>query len=216
MSSDTHLQLSVLAELEWEPSVTAAQIGVAASAGVVTLTGQVESFAQKHAASAAAFRVKGVLAVADELEVQVPFERKRGDDEIAAATLDRLAWDVSVPRDAVKVVVEDGWVTLTGEVSWNYQRKAAEQDVRRLHGVTGLSNQLTLKPRVNAANIGNDICIALHRSYLPDPDAITVTAKGGKVRLTGNVHSWHARQVAGETAWGSPGTMEVENLIAVI
>jgi len=216
MSSDTHLQLSVLAELEWEPSITAAHIGVAANGGVITLTGQVESYAQKHAAEAAARRVKGVLAVAEELDVQVPFERKRDDSDIAAAIVARLAWDVSVPRDAVKVGVEAGWVTLTGEVGWNYQRKAAEQDVRRLHGVVGVSNQVSLKPRVNAANISKDIGCALHRSYSPDPDAITVTAENGKVRLTGNVHSWHARQVAAETAWGAPGAVDVENLLAVI
>src|ERR1700684_68306 len=115
MSQDTHLQLSVLAELEWEQSVVAAHIGVAANAGVITLTGHVESYAQKHAAEAATRRVKGVLAVAEELEVQVPFERKRSDEEIAAAIVDCLAWDVSVPRDAVQVRVENGWVTLTGE-----------------------------------------------------------------------------------------------------
>src|SRR5665213_2423134 len=128
MSQDTHLQLSVLAELEWEPSITAAHIGVAANAGVITLTGQVESYAQKHAAEAAARRVKGVLVVAEDLEVQVPFEHKRSDSDIAAAIVDRLAWDVYVPHDAVKVRVEEGSVTLTGEVGWNYQRKAAEQD----------------------------------------------------------------------------------------
>jgi osmotically-inducible protein OsmY len=216
MSQDTHLQLSVLAELEWEPSITAAHIGVMANAGVITLTGQVETYAQKHAAEAAARRVKGVLAVAEELEVQVPFERKRSDDDIAAAILDRLAWNVSVPRDAVQVRVEQGWVTLTGEVGWHYQREAAEQDVRRLHGVVGVSNQVSMKPRVNSVNISNDISCALHRSYFPDPDAITVTADGGKVRLTGNVHSWHARQVAAETAWGAPGAIDVENLLAVI
>ena len=216
MRDDTHLQLSVLAELEWEPSITAAHIGVSANGGIVTLTGQVESFEQKHATEAATRRVKGVLAVANDVEVQVPFERKRDDSEIAAAIVDRLAWDVSVPRGTVTVGVDAGWVTLTGEVDWNYQRKAAEQDVRRLHGVVGVSNQVVLKARVNTANISADISCALHRSYFPDPDAITVTAEGGKVRLTGNVHSWHARQVAAETAWGAPGAVDVENLLAVI
>ncbi len=216
MSQDTHLQLSVLAELEWAPSITAAHIGVAANAGTVTLTGQVENYAQKRAAMAAARCVKGVLAVADELEVQVPFERKRDDSDIAAAVLECLAWDVSVPHNAVKVGVEAGWVTLTGEVAWNYQRKAAEQDVERLHGVIGVSNQVSLQPRVNTDSLSSDISCALQRSYFPDADAITVTAEDGKVRLTGNVHSWHARQVAGETAWGAPGAVDVENLIAVI
>ena len=216
MSQDTHLQLSVLAELEWEPSVTAAHIGVTANAGVITLTGHVESYAQKHAAEAAARRVKGVLAVAEELEVQLPFERKRGDDEIAAAIVDRLAWDVSVPRDAVQVIVKEGWVTLTGKVDWNYERKAAEQDVRRLHGVVGISNQVSIKPQVNTSLIGDNIMHALHRSWFFDPNPVTVTAEGGKIRLTGSVHSMHVRQVAAETAWGAPGAVDVENLLAVI
>jgi osmotically-inducible protein OsmY len=216
MSQDTHLQLAVLAELDWDPSVAAGQIGVTANAGVITLTGQAESYATKHAAETAAGRVKGVLAVADEIEVQVPFERKREDGEIAAAVLDRLAWDVSVPRDSVKVVVDQGWVTLTGEVAWNYQRKAAEQDVQRLHGIIGVSNDISIKSGVNTVNISNDISCALHRSWFPDPDAITVTAEDGRVRLTGNVHSWHARQVAAETACGAPGAIDVENLLAVI
>ncbi len=216
MSNDTHLQLSVLAELEWEPSVTAAHIGVAANSGVITLTGQVESYAQKHAAETAARRVKGVLAVSEKLEVQVPFERTRDDDEIAAAIVDRLAWDVFVPRDAVHVVVEKGWVTLTGEVAWHYEREAAEQDVRRLHGVVGVSNQVSLKPRVDASLVSDNIMHALHRSWFFDSNPITVTANGGKVQLTGNVHSWHARQVAAETAWSAPGALDVENLLAVV
>jgi osmotically-inducible protein OsmY len=216
MSDDRNLQLAVLAELNWEPSITAAHIGVAANAGVITLTGQVESYSQKHAAESAARRVKGVLAVAEELDVQIPFERKRDDSDVAAAIVERLAWDVSVPPNAVKVGVEAGWVTLIGEVDWNYQRMAAEQDVSRLEGVVGVSNQVSLKPRVNTANISNDISCALHRSYFPDPDAIAVTAEDGKVRLTGNVHSWHAREVAADTAWGAPGAIDVENLLAVI
>jgi osmotically-inducible protein OsmY len=216
MSQDTHLQLAVLAELDWDPSVATGQIGVVANSGVITLTGQVESYAVKRAAETASRRVRGVLAVADEIEVQVPFERVRGDDQIAAAVLDRFAWDVAVPHDCVQVVVDQGWVTLTGEVSWNYQRKAAEQDVQRLHGVTGVSNDIAITPGVNTANISNDISCALNRSWFPDPDAITVTAEDGRVRLTGKVHSWHAREVAAETAWGAPGAIDVENLLAVI
>jgi osmotically-inducible protein OsmY len=216
MTSDTHLQLDVIAELNWEPSVTAAHIGVAASAGVVTLTGAVESYAEKHAAETAARRVKGVVAVAQEIKVQVPFERARGDGPIAEAVLDRLAWDVAVPSNSVQVTVEQGWVTLSGIVERHFQRQAAEENVRRLQGVVGVSNQIAIKPQVNTANISNDISCALHRSSFPDPDAITVTAEGGKVRLTGNVHSWHARDVAGQTAWGAPGTSEVENLLSVI
>jgi osmotically-inducible protein OsmY len=216
MLNDDQLQEAVLAELRWEPSVHAAHIGVAALAGAVTLTGQVESYAEKHAAETAARRIKGVLAITQEIEVQVPFERKRSDDGIALAILDRLAWDTSIPKDSIAVRVEQGWVTLSGEVGWNYQREAATQQVRRLHGVIGVSNQVSIKPGVKTADISNDISFALHRSCFPDADAITVTETNGKVRLTGKVDSWHAHQVAGETAWGAPGTTQVENLLTVV
>ena len=183
MTSDGSLQKSVLDELAWEPSVTAAHIGVTAHGGVVTLTGHVESFAEKHAAETAAGRVKGVKAVAEEIEVVLPFDRQRGDDDIAAAAIERLAWDASVPADAVQVKVDKGWITLTGQVDWHYQQDYAEQDVRRLHGVVGVSNQITIKPRVNAADISDDIAHALHRSWFFDENNVTVTAVGGKVRL---------------------------------
>jgi osmotically-inducible protein OsmY len=216
MPKDRQLQRAVLAELGWDPSVTASRLGVEANDGVVTLTGKVETYAQKHAAELAARRVKGVLAIAQHIEVEIPFERKRGDREIGAAILERLAWDVSIPEDAIAVTVEKGWVTLNGEVDRYYQRAAAEQDVRPLHGVTGLSNRITIKPHLDTAAISNDIALALQRSWVPDPDAIQVTAVDGRVKLTGNVHSWHARQVAAETAWGARGTVDVENLLAVL
>jgi osmotically-inducible protein OsmY len=216
MSDDTHLQLSVLAELEWEPRITAAHIGVSADGGVVTLSGQLESFVQKHAAELAVLRVAGVRAVANNLKVEIPFEHRRKDKDIAAAIVERLAWDASIPRNAIKAAVEGGWTTLTGEVEWNYQRKAAEKDVQSLHGVVGVSNNVLLRQRPNSANISNDISIALNRSFFSDRDAITVTAEAGNVRLTGKVHSWHDRQVAADTAWGAPGTAAVENLLAVI
>jgi osmotically-inducible protein OsmY len=216
MFEDNQLQHAVIAELFWEPSVDSARIGVTAHDGIVTLTGLVESYAQKHAAETAANRVRGVRAVAADIDVQIPFERQRSDADLAAAVLERLAWDVAIPDGAVGVTVEKGFVTLTGEVAWHYQREAAEQNVRRLHGVKGLANQMTIKSGVDVANISNDITAALHRSWFPDPDAILVTARDGKVKLTGNVHSWHARQVAGETAWGAPGITDVENLLAVI
>lgn len=216
MSDDHHLQQAVLAELNWEPSVNAAHIGVAANAGVVTLTGHVESYAEKHNVEMAVLRVKGVKAVAMEIDVKLPMDVKRGDDEIAAAAIDRLGWDVSVPRDAVKVNVEQGWVTLTGEVDWHYQKLAAEQDVHRLYGVVGVSNQITIKPRVNTENLSDDIMHALHRSWFFDPRTINVSANGGRVRLSGTAPSLHDRQVAAATAWTAPGVTDVENDIAVL
>ncbi len=216
MSADSQLQEAVLAELNWEPSVVAAHIGVAANAGVVTLTGHVNNYAQKHAAETAASRVKGVKAVAEELEVRLAFDAQRDDGDIAAAAVDRLAWDVSVPRDAVAVKIEAGWVTLSGQVAWHFQKTAAEQDIRPLLGVVGVSNQITIKPQVNTANLSDDITHALHRSWLFDPKTINVTADEGNVRLTGSATSQHDRQVAAETAWAAPGVTDVENDIAVV
>ena len=145
MSHDDQLQKAVLAELNWEPSITAAHIGVAAENGTVTLTGHVQSYGQKHAAEMATGRVKGVKAIAEEIEVRLPFEVKRDDADIARAAIERLAWDTGTPRDAVKVKVEKGWVTLTGQVEWHYQMEAAEREVRGLMGVLGVSNQVDRK-----------------------------------------------------------------------
>jgi osmotically-inducible protein OsmY len=216
MSHDSHLQNAVLEELNWEPSVIAAHLGVTANAGVITLTGHVENFAQKHAAEAAVRRVKGVKAVAEEIEVRLPYETKRSDEEIAGAAIGRFEWDVSIPRDTVKVTVDKGWITLTGEVDWHYQKDAASIDVRALFGVTGVSNQITIKPTVDTSTISQDIMHALHRSWFFDPKTISVSAQGGKVRLTGTVGSWHDRQVAAATAWAAPGATAVENDIAVV
>lgn len=216
MTQDSQLQQSVLAEFNWEPSVTAGHIGVTANAGVVTLSGHVDSYAQKHAAETAARRVKGVKAVAEEIEVRLPFDARRSDEDIAAAAIQRLSWNVSVPRDGVRVTVEKGWVTLTGQVNWWYQREAAEHDIRPLHGVVGISNQTTIKPRVNTAGLSDEITHALHRSWFFNPNTVHVRADGGKVVLTGTVHSFHERQVAGRTAWAAPGVTAVENNLAVV
>lgn len=215
MSHDSELQQAVLAELNWEPSVTAAHIGVTASGGIVTLTGHVQSYAQKHAAETATARVKGVKGVAEELEVRLAMDTNRGDDAIAAAAVDRLAWDVSVPYDRIKVKVEKGWVTLSGQVDWWFQKDAAEQDVRRLHGVMGVSNQTTIKPHVNALGVSDSIKVALHRTWF-DPNTVHVHADGGTVRLSGTVHTLHDRQLAADTAWAAPGATYVENNIAVV
>jgi len=215
MSQDSQLQQAVLAEFNWEPSVTAGHIGVTASAGVVTLSGHVNSYAKKLAAETAAHRVKGVKAVAEEIEVRLPFESKRTDEEVATAAIERLSWTVSVPKDSVQVKVEKGWVTLTGQVDWWFQREATERDIRPLHGVVGVSNQATVKPRVNTVTLSDDITHALHRSWFFDPEAVHVRADGGTVVLSGSVHSIYERQAAARTAWSAPGATMVENDIVV-
>lgn len=213
MSHDHLLQNAVLAQLQWEPSVNAAHIGVTAEDGIVTLTGHVESFAEKHAAEAATRLVNGVQGVAEEIEVRLSFDFRRDDDVIAAAAVDRLGWDVSVPRDAVKVAVEKAWVTLTGEVEWHYQKNAAEQDIRRLYGVVGVSNQISIKPRVDVSNISDNIMHAMHRSWFFDPKTIDVGANQGRVTLTGTAQTPHDRDVAASTAWAAPGVTDVINEI---
>jgi osmotically-inducible protein OsmY len=215
MSHDSQLQQAVLAELNWEPSVTAANIGVTAKSGVVALTGHVGSYVEKYAAETAARRVKGVKAVAEELEVRLPSDIERDDADIAEAALDRLAWDVSVPNDTVKIKVENGLITLTGEVDWHYQKEAAEHDVGGLYGVVDVCNLIAIKPRVNVSNLSNDITQALHRSWF-DPKTIKVSADGGKVHLTGTVRSWHDRDEAESTSWAAPGASDVKNDIVVV
>ena len=214
MSTDRDLQKSVLEELSWEPSVTAAHIGVTAKDGVVALTGHVENYMEKFAAERAAGRVKGVKAVAEEIEVRLPIDTNRSDEEIAAAALNRLAWSVSVPRDVVKVRVEKGWVTLTGEVEWHYQKEAAEHDLRSLYGVVGVSNQITIKARVDASHVQDDVMHALHRSWFFDP-AISVVATGSRVKLSGTVRTPYDRRLAGATAWAAQGVTVVENDLIV-
>ena len=216
MHNDKQLQQSVQDELGWEPTVTSAHIGVAAKDGVVTLTGHVDTYAEKHAAETATGRVKGVKAVAEELEVRLAYDIKRTDEDIAADAINRLAWDVYVPRDAIKVKVEKGWITLSGEVDWNYEKVAAKDELRRLTGVLGVSDQITIKPRANAANITRDITNALHRSWYFDQGNVSVTAEGGAVRLTGTVPTYDDKQVAARTAWAAPGVTGVENNISIM
>jgi len=216
MSQDSDLQLAVLAELNWQPSIVAAHVGVTAQHGVVSLSGRVDSFVQKHEAEDAARRVRGVLAVANELEVQLAFEHLRSDDEIATAALDRLAWDVSVPRLAIHLTVEKGWITMTGTVDWQFQRQSAETALHTLVGVVGISNQVVINPHVNTSNISDNIMHALHRSWFFDPQTIRVHATKGDIRLTGTVTSWHDRALAAETAWAAPGASSVTNDITVV
>jgi osmotically-inducible protein OsmY len=216
MTADRNLQQAVLDALDWEPSIAAAHIGVTAEGGVVTLTGHVDSYVEKWEAEKAALRVKGVRAVAEEMEVRLSMDSKRSDQDIAAAAIERMAWDTSIPADAIGVQVENGWVTLTGQVGWYYQKEAATAAVRPLRGVVAVTDQITIRPQVNVANLSDDIVHALHRSWFFDPKTITVSAEKGAIRLTGSVHSWPERQVAAEIAWAAPGATDVTNELTVI
>lgn len=218
MSTDAELKTDVLAELLWEPSVHAAHIVVIARDGVVSLSGHVASYAEKRGAEAAASRVRGVKALTDELDVRPPSsDEKRDDTQLAAAITDRLGWSATIPRGAVKVEVEKGWVTLSGTVEWRFQSQAAEAEIRHLAGVTGMSNLITIKRPSGAPGLGEDITEALKRTWLWDPNrqAVWVTAKDGAVTLSGTVASVHAREEAASAAWASPGTISVENQLTV-
>lgn len=188
MTDDKHLKQAVLDELKWEPSVNAAHIGVTAKDGVITLMGHVETFSEKSAAEKAAKRVKDVKAIAEEIEVRLPFTVTHGDEEIAAAAIGRLNWDSAVPANSVKAKVEAGWVTLTGDVDWHFQHQAAADDVRGLWGVKGVSNQINIKSKPDTGAIRDKILTALDRSWF-DPATINVSADGGKVKLTGKVNT---------------------------
>jgi osmotically-inducible protein OsmY len=216
MSQDSQLQQSVLAAFKWEPSVSAGHIGVTANDGVITLSGHVGSYAEKHAAEVAARQVRGVRAVAEEIVVSLPSGTRRSDEDIAAAAITRLAWNVSVPVDAVQLKVEKGWVTLTGQVDRWYQRNAAEHDVRPLLGVVGVTNRVAIKPVVDTGCLSDDIVHALHRSWFFDPTTIQVHANGGRIVLSGTARSITERQVAAATAWAAPGATSVENNIVVV
>ena len=220
MSQDKELQESVMVELGWEPSIDAADIDVTAHAGVVTLTGHVQNFAQKVAAERATVRVKGVKAVVEQIEVKLSHDIERSDENIARAAIERLVWDSSVPPDTIEIRVEKGWVTLNGEVDWHFKKEAAEQAVRTLVGVVGISNLIEIKPAVNADDVSQNITRALLRSSLIrssfyDPNTIKVSAQDGKIKLTGHVTTWNARELAGAAAWSAPGAISVENNIAV-
>lgn len=215
MSIDSQLQRTVLAELNWDPSVGAGHIGVTAESGIVTLSGHVASFAEKRAAEAAARRVRGVKAVAEDIEVRLPEHKNKADDQIAAAIADRLSRDAGIPEETITATVEKGFVTLKGEVEWNYQRDYAVDDIHRIEGITGVSNQVTIKPKVNVGTISDDITHALHRSWFFDPKTIEVKAYEGTVTLSGSVKTPHERQVAAATAWAAPGVTDVRNELLI-
>jgi osmotically-inducible protein OsmY len=214
--SNTQLQQDVLQELKYEPSVNPSEIGVTAKDGIVGLTGNVKSYAEKYAAVHAAERVAGVKAVTDELKVDLPAFHVRNDEDIARAAVNGLQWDVWVPADQIKVKVDNGWITLEGEVDYKYQQSAAENAVRNLTGVRGVSNLINLKkPAVLPSEVKVKIDEALRRAAAVDADRIKVSVVQDRVTLKGTVSSWAERQAAENAAWSAPGVWTVEDDLVV-
>ena len=215
MKSDTQLHKDIVDELRWDPRVKEAEIAVSAKDGVVTLTGAVETYAQKYAAERVVERVAGVRAVADDLHVRIPGSFVRSDTDIAHAVVDALRWDTEVPDDKLTVKVESGWVTLKGEVPWQFQKSSAERAARYLAGVKGIANLITVKPAVSPVEVKAKIEAALKRNAELDAKRITVETIDSKVILKGSVRSWAERNDAERAAWAAPGVKEVDDRLAV-
>lgn len=213
--SDSALQRDVLEELEWEPSIDHADIGVAVVDGVVTLNGYVKSYAEKMAAERAAKRVEGVQAIAEELKIRFDSDRKTADHEIARRILDIFAYDVLIPQETITVKVERGWVSLDGEVEWKYQADEAMHAAGKVSGVVGVSNNIAIRSRPKVTDIRKRIEDAFKRQAGLDADAVTITASGNTVTLSGKVKAWHERKLAEQAAWAAPGVTQVEDRIVI-
>jgi osmotically-inducible protein OsmY len=213
--TDWEIRKNVEEELNFEPSVNAAEIGVAINDGIVTLTGRVDSYWEKTAAEEAAARVAGVKAVVNELEIRLPISSERTDEDIARAAVNRLEWTITVPKDRIKVRVSKGWVTLEGQVDWQFQKNAAERAIHDLVGVKGVLNHIVVKARPSTAEVKSAIEEALKRSAQVDANRINVDVQSDKVMLKGTVRSWFEREEAERAAWRAPGVRGVDNRIVV-
>ena len=216
MKTDSQLQQDVMDELQWEPRVDHANIGVAATDGVITLSGFASSYAEKIAAEKAARRIKGVRGLAEEIEVRLPSQAKTADPEIAKRIADIFDWSAMIPNNKIAVKVEHGWVTLTGMVDGHFQRKSAVDFASRISGVIGVSNQITVKAAASPLDVKDRIMAAFRRNADLDASSITVSADGNTVRLGGQVHAWYERQIAERAAWSAPGVDRIEDNIMLV
>ncbi len=215
MRLDSDIKRDVEDELRWNPDIDATDIGVAVHNGVVTLTGFVRSYAQKTQAERDTKRVAGVVGVANDIEVRLPVLDERPDPDIVRDAVAALKSELPFSAENIKVIAKDGWLTLEGRVEWNYARERAKNAVKRIRGVKGVANSITVKPEVAPHEIRRKIEDAFRRSAELDASRITVEASGGEVILRGTVKSWAERQEAERTAWAAPGVTKVDNRIAI-
>jgi osmotically-inducible protein OsmY len=214
--TDKDLKQHVQSALDWDPSLDASDIGVSVDEAVVTLRGNVSSYAEKVAAERVALRVYGVKGVADDLAVHLASAFERTDTEVAQAAVSALKWNTIVPNDRVTVTVTNGWLALNGTLEWQYQKDAAARAVRDLTGVKGVTNNIVVQPRVKTIDVRDKIEAAFKRSAEIDARRVNVTAQDGKVILSGNVHSWAERTEAERAAWAAPGVTQVEDRLAIV
>lgn len=208
---DKLIRQNVIDELDFDPSIDAAHIGVAVENGIVTLTGHVGSFTERVAAEKAAQKVRGVRGVVEEIQVRFGGETPPRDEDIAQRAVQMLDWSVTVPKGAVQVKVQNGWVTLSGRVDWQYQREEAYRAIRRLAGVAGIMNTIEVAPKASAPDVRSKIMAALKRNAELEAGAIKVTVKDAKVVLEGKVNAWYERELAENAAWSAPGVRAVED-----
>lgn len=214
--NDRQLRQNVIDELDFEPSIDATDIGVAVEGGVVTLSGHVPNYAQKLAAERAVWRVKGVKAIAEEIQVRFTGDKNTNDDQIAQRALNVIAWNALIPRDSVRVKVQNGHVTLTGQMDWNYQREAAVADVRKLAGVLGVTNDITLKPAIQPIDVRQRITDALVRHAEVEASHVRVSVPtAGTVSLEGEVGNWDEREAVVHAAWSAPGVRVVDDRLRI-
>jgi len=214
--TDKELKQHIENALDWDPRLNAKDVGVSVAEGVATLRGNVASFSERMVAERIALRVYGVKAVANDLIVKLPDSSKRTDTEIAQAAVAALKWNAVIPNDRVTIAVANGWITLSGSLTWNYQKEAASRAVRDLLGVNGVFNNIVVQPRDKTVDVRGKIEAAFKRSAEVDARRISVVAEDGKIILSGNVHSWMERQEAERAAWAAPGVTQVEDRLSIV
>ncbi|GAA0550502.1 BON domain-containing protein [Chitinophaga japonensis] len=215
MKTDIELQKDVMDELQWDPVLQAAEIGVVVKNGIVTLMGHVNNYSEKTAAEKAAKRVKDVKAVAMDLEIRLPSEHLRSDADIAAAALNALKWSSFVPEDRIRLKVDDAWITLEGEVEWQFQKESAYRAVRDLIGVRGVVSHISVRPRITPILVKDVIKKALERSAEIEADGINIITDGGRIVLRGKVRSWGERNEVERAVWATPGVTEVKDELII-
>jgi osmotically-inducible protein OsmY len=215
MKSDVQIQTDVMDQLKWEPFLKASEIGVSVKDGVVTLSGHVDSYSKKLVAENAAKKIKGVKAIAEDIQIGVSPAYRKTDTDIATAVLNALKWHAAVQEEKVKIKVEDGYVKLEGEVEWEYQRNYAKSAIEHLEGVRSVLNFITVKPKVSPSEIQRKISAAFQRSASLDADKIAAEVIGSKVILRGFVRSYAEKEDAANAAWSAPGITDVENKLVI-